>query len=174
MRIAIALAAAAAVILSAGAATAGTHSSLPGKIIYAAAVKGGTGIFSISPNGGIPKPMTVTRTANGNPTWSPNARFFAFESNRLGDYNIYTGRADGTHFRELTFSPAFDGDPAWGRSNKIAFESDRSGNTEIWVVNPDGSRLRQLTTDPSFNGDPAWSPDGTKIAFTSTRGNGEV
>ena len=34
-------------------------------------------------------------------------------------------RADGAGVRELTFSNAFDGDPAWSRTNRIAFESER-------------------------------------------------
>src|SRR5262249_12336931 len=35
----------------------------------------------------------------------------------------------------------------------------------------DGSNARQLTHNPRFNDyDPEWSPDGTQIAFDSTRG----
>jgi Tol biopolymer transport system component len=160
----------AATALSAGAAGAGTHAKLPGKIVYSAAYKAGTALYVVSPNGGTPKRVTSpVRSDDGNPSLSYDGKRIVFESNRLGDYNVYVSRADGTHVRELTFSDFFDGDPAWSRKNTIAFESERTGNTEIWTVNPDGSNEKQLTTDPSFNGDPAWSPDGSRIAFTSTR-----
>lgn len=66
---------------------------------------------------------------------------------------------------------------------KIVFTSDRGGNGEIYTMNLDGSGLTQLTFNPGDNGGAAWrddggpaiSPDGSKIAFTSTRdGNYEI
>jgi Tol biopolymer transport system component len=42
---------------------------------------------------------------------------------------------------------------------------------DIWVVNADGSGLRQLTrSGAGFDFEPTWSPDGTRIAFQTTRG----
>jgi dipeptidyl aminopeptidase/acylaminoacyl peptidase len=39
----------------------------------------------------------------------------------------------------------------------------------------DGSNQVRLTNNPSGDGAPAWSPDGTRIAFTTTRdGNNEI
>jgi dipeptidyl aminopeptidase/acylaminoacyl peptidase len=44
--------------------------------------------------------------------------------------------------------------------------------SEIWVMNIDGSGKRQLTfNDASDGGVATWSPDGTKIAFKSSRGS---
>ena len=75
-------------------------------------------------------------------------------------------KADGTGIRELTFSNAFDGDPAWSLDDRIAFESERTGKADVWVIDADGSNEQQLTKTPAFDGDPAWSPNGAKIAFT--------
>lgn len=44
------------------------------------------------------------------------------------------------------------------------------GNVDLYVVARDGSGQRRLTTDDAVDYQPAWSPDGTRIAFTSTRG----
>ncbi|HEV7902597.1 MAG TPA: hypothetical protein VGO96_02055, partial [Pyrinomonadaceae bacterium] len=56
---------------------------------------------------------------------------------------------------------------------KIAFVSDRDGNNEIYTMEPDGTAQTNITNHPGNDTDPAWSPDGTKIAFSSTRDGGD-
>jgi TolB protein len=40
---------------------------------------------------------------------------------------------------------------------------------QIWIIAPDGTQLRKLGDDKGMDYEPSWSPDGTKIAFSSTR-----
>jgi len=63
-----------------------------------------------------------------------------------------------------------------GYNGKIAFSSDRDGaNHEIYVMDPDGSNQTRLTSNTLPDTNPAWSPDGTRIAFVSSRdGNAEI
>jgi Tol biopolymer transport system component len=56
-----------------------------------------------------------------------------------------------------------------GVNGKIAFQSHRDGNWEIYVMNADGSGQTRLTLNAAADTEPAWSPDGSKIAFVSTR-----
>lgn len=100
----------------------------------------------------------------------------AFESNRDGNFEIYTMNADGINSTRLTFNPQSDISPAWSPDRtKIAFTSTRDGNPEIYVMNADGTNQTRLTSTSAIEDDPSWSPDGTKIAFWSMRdGNPEI
>ena len=62
--------------------------------------------------------------------------------------------------------------------NKIVYCSNETGNYEIIMVDLEGRsvyRATFLTSDLALDYDPAFSPDGTRIAFTSTRsGNSDI
>jgi len=59
-----------------------------------------------------------------------------------------------------------------GNQSKILFGSNRDGQYEIYSMNSDGSSQTRLTFDRSNDNQGVYSPDGSKIAFYSTRQNG--
>jgi Tol biopolymer transport system component len=135
------------------------------------------------------------------PVLSPDWRRVALVRDR-GLYHTYR---DGTqrHYSEIVVTNV-DGsrrrivarrglyeDPVWSPDGtKIAFVRIRGGNADLCVVNADGTGRRKLAHVSSFlpnlvslqpvgipnpNANPAWSPDGRKIAFTSSRvGNEDI
>jgi Tol biopolymer transport system component len=61
-----------------------------------------------------------------------------------------------------------------GQNGRVAFASNRAGppdNYEIYTVSSTGTEvgLSRRTNDPAFDTEPAYSPDGSKIAFQSSR-----
>ncbi len=57
-----------------------------------------------------------------------------------------------------------------GKSVAVDKTDQVNQNTDIWVYDVQGTRVKRLTFDPAIDAMPMWSPDGTKLAFTSSRG----
>jgi TolB protein len=114
--------------------------------------------------------LTVQKSLNITPTWSPDARSIAYSSYRRGQPNIFISNIYQGTLEELTKAAGNNFTPSWSPDGqRLCFASTRDGNVELYVVNRDGSNLRRLTNHPSSDIAPTWSPSGTQIAFTSDR-----
>ena len=113
----------------------------------------------------------VPQTDGGEyPSWSPDGKRIAFNSNLSGDHLMYIVDVDvdGSHVVDLSRVGEgwqVDWSPD-GRSILFTSHRDHPDNyTDVYVMRPDGSAVRRLTHDRAYT--PAWSPDGDNIVFSA-------
>jgi Tol biopolymer transport system component len=148
----------------------------------------GTGLYrihSMKPDGTDINRLSNSATSEAYPAVSPDGTRIVYTCPGFDPRGeICVMNADGTGVTRLTTSPGIDIHPSWSPDGtKIVFVSSRGSsdhsniaNTEIYVMNANGFGITRLTNTPATDiypaaadGSPAWSPDGTKIAFLSSR-----
>jgi len=119
---------------------------------------------------GGPAPLLTTSRVESRGAWSPDGSRIAFNSDRMGEMNIWVRDLAGGAERQVTAGPGGDYQPAWmPDGGRITFFSARGGNADIWLLSLADSSLQRLTDDPSLDTNPSPSPDGGSIAFLSDR-----
>ncbi len=149
-------------------------------------------VWVMNPDGSSETALTkLTFGRSFRPAWSHDGSKLVFGSTRGVDgsdvagpaVNIWVVNSDGTGLTALTKLTAGIGQdlPSWSPDDsKIIFTSNRALDgtdaristtaPNIWVMNADGTGAKPLTKlTQSFLVDDVFSPDGSKIAYLSSR-----
>lgn len=116
------------------------------------------------------------------------ANVLAFDSDRTGNYELFTMQIDGSQVRQITSDAKFDS--WWPRISpdrkRILFYRTPKGThdrdftqTSLWVANADGSEARELRARGADGwdeqGHAEWSPDGAHLVmFGGSRTNPQI
>jgi TolB protein len=136
-----------------------------GKIVYTCYVKQIDQICLMNADGSGQTQLTSLQATAFYASLSPDGKTIYFSSRESGTFEIYSIRIDGKELQRLTnnigglYAPELSPD---GRH--IIFTN---GSRGLWIMNADGGNPRALTDRPDL--DPTWSPDGSMIAFASSR-----
>jgi Tol biopolymer transport system component len=157
-----------------------------GSEIYFYSGHGQAQIFKIDINEVDPIPTPVTDDPafiDAEPACSRDGERLVFQSERDGNMEIYVKDLALGAEQRMTDNPADDGWAAWSPDgSRIVFTSNREGNQDIFIMDydpdledPTQLQPENLTRHPATDMSAAWAPDGTRIAFASTRdGNHEI
>jgi Tol biopolymer transport system component len=148
------------------------------QIAFASARDGNSEIYVMDADGADQTRLTTSPGDDAVPAWAPDspacgarARTIAFESDRSGNYDIYSVDPEGSGLEQLTTDPAPDFDPSWAPDcSALAFDRVvAAGEYDIFRLDLQTKTATRLTFVEGEDSRPAWSPDGDTIAFTSLR-----
>lgn len=135
-------------------------------------------IYIMRADGSGQRRLTTVDGYDGGPFFSPDGKRIVWrrfdEQGLIAD--IWTMNVDGsdqrqvTRFTSMSWAPYIhpSGEYILFASNKLGFE-----NFEVFMVDVAGTKEPvRVTYSEGFDGLPVPSPDGTQIAFTSSRGGG--
>jgi Tol biopolymer transport system component len=135
-------------------------------------------IYVMKADGSDQRRLTTTPGYDGGPFFTPDGRKILWrrfdERGLIAD--VWTMNPDGsdktqiTDFNAMSWAPYMhvSGEYILFASNKLGFE-----NFEIFMVDAAGTKEPvRITYSDGFDGLPVPSPDGTRIAFTSSRSGG--
>jgi Tol biopolymer transport system component len=135
-------------------------------------------IMRADADGSGPKRLTNVPGYDGGPFFSPDGKRIIWrrfdEAGLIAD--IRTMNLDGTDERQITDFGAMSWAPYIHPSGQyLLFASNKLGfeNFEVFMVDIDGKKEPvRVTYSDGFDGLPVPSPDGTQLAWTSSRGGG--
>lgn len=112
------------------------------------------------------------------PVYSADGSRMAFNSDRLGQPQIYVMSASGGEADLLSpfvyGEPGYYTSPDWSPTGSlVAFHGRSRGNFQIMVADADrpGAVVQQVTAD-GVSEDPSWAPDGRHLVFSGIRAGG--
>jgi Tol biopolymer transport system component len=148
-----------------------------GKAAFIARSVGAGDVFLLDLASGETQNLTSTDAREDAPTWLDDHRIAFWSWRDEGFRRVYTvdiRTGENTPLLDPMI-PNADARYAWSPdASRYALVTWRHGQAEIYVRRLTDNESVRLTDHPAFDYNPAWSPDGTQLAFWTTRDNDQM
>jgi Tol biopolymer transport system component len=142
---------------------------------------GSSNIWVLEPRRGINSRVTIGRSRDSSPVWSPDAARIAFASDRGNSVGIYVTAAGGGDLAEQLLSAQKPANPTptdWSPDGRVLLYAATSPKTgsDLMTLSLEGDRTPvEIAHGTSNESDGRFSPDGRYIAYVSDQsGRDEV
>ncbi|MBZ4220509.1 MAG: Tol-Pal system beta propeller repeat protein TolB [Chlorobium sp.] len=146
----------------------GKKSVFGSKIVFVSNKNGFKEVYECDFDGYGVQQLTNAKSIAMNPTLSPDGRSLAYISFAPGRPTLYIRDLAGGTIASVGKS-GVSIDPGWRNNSEVAATLSLDGNQAIYLVKTDGSFSKRVTNNKSIDISPAFSPDGTRMAFVSSR-----
>jgi hypothetical protein len=147
-----------------------------GRIAYASDRDGDFEIYVLDMVTGMLAQLTDNDVADRSPAWSPDGTRVVYVSDQSGDDDLYVMDADGSNVVQLTTDAAADHFPAWSPDGGTIIFSRETVDGSLLLAFDTGCMAEpgvcedatEILVDAGHNLHAHWSPDGERIAFTTS------
>ncbi len=148
----------------------GQKSIFQTKVAFIKKVKGKKQIFVMNVDGSEKRAITSNGSINMLPSWVGTTAII-YTSYKDGSPNLYLQNVYTGHTKKLSSREGINsGGVASPDKKMVALTLTKDENSEIYLIDSEnGDIKKRLTNNQAIDTSPSWSPDGSKIAFVSSR-----
>ncbi|HEX8148437.1 MAG TPA: winged helix-turn-helix domain-containing protein [Pyrinomonadaceae bacterium] len=134
-----------------------------GRVVYVSTLSGNQDIWVMNADGSGQKQLTFDRSADFDPTVSPDGRHVVFASERSGRNKLWRIDLDGGNPTQMTTGAAVDFLPNYSPDGRwVVYTSDDTRETGLWKIPSGGGEPSRLTNKVAVW--PSVSPDSRFVA----------
>jgi TolB protein len=129
--------------------------------------EGGSQLFVMASEGGVPRRLTQSNAIDTEAAWWPDGKSIVFVSDRGGGPQVYRVPAAGGNAERVTFSGNYNISPALSPDGRTLTYINRNGSAFRLTTLDLSNGIVQTLSDTVDDESPSFAPNGRLIVFAT-------